>query len=204
VSKLFDGVEDLSSNVVEDSTATEAATDNAETSSMQEEEINKVAELQEEEIVLDPETEKFRQELLERAKRAFTDVKEDTFHLYFVPTLKSAKDDFPIENTSLKPNGYTLLAAKRMDEAYYEQLKRVLYSENEKVDEEGLITLLTLYRQIKTKNYPIAVKTHSYRKFTRQFAMGLNYLFNREELMIKNIYILFFSNSSLKEIDDAA
>lgn len=203
MSKLFDGVEDLAASnspeesqpIPETETTGDVGQDIVEPSMSTE---------PAEDIVLDPETEKFRLELLERAKKAFTDVKEHTFKLYFVPTLKSAKDFFPIETSSLKPDGYTLLSGSRMDEAYYEQLKKTLYSENEKVDEEGLITLLTLYRQFKTNNYPVAVKTHQYRKFTRQFAMGLNYLFNRDELMLRNIYILFFSNSSLKELEGTA
>lgn len=104
-----------------------------------------------------------------------------------------------IDKTGLEPTTATMLAGKRFEEVYYNQLESFIYNDSDKLNPDRLLELIMLQEYIDKGTLPIKIITGKYKGLTHKLVKTLNEFFNDNGKVIKSMSTMFKGKAKAAE-----
>lgn len=105
-------------------------------------------------------------------------------------TSSKARVTYKLEDSPFAPTAKVLLSGSKVEERYMTQLMSSMFDPNVNISSRYLIEMAGLYRYLKVGEAPISLRMKGYTKKVPVFAKVLNEFFDKNSIIIENIYTM--------------
>lgn len=142
-------------------------------------------------------------DLYEGIKRVFNEGQSvKRAEKYFTPY--SSKYIYNIDGTVFTPTTLVMLSGKKFEEKYLKQLESIIFTAEEELNTDQLLTLVHLFSFINKKQYPIKITSSKLIKMIPKVVSTLNIFVNKNYSILYSIYTMANSHvQSEKEVAEA-
>lgn len=103
-------------------------------------------------------------------------------------TLRKGKITLNIDDSPLQPSAAVVVAGKRFEERYRQQLDAILYTEDEELNLASVMRLMTVYEFIERKQFPVNIASQKYPRLALKMVTVLNAFFHENRSTLKGVY----------------